>query len=92
LGARSGLAPDRAPHALTFLPFFAKAVIEALGAFPAFNASVSADGKSVTYHPGVHLAVAVDTPRGLLVPVIPDAQHLSLGGLEKGAFEADLGD
>jgi pyruvate dehydrogenase E2 component (dihydrolipoamide acetyltransferase) len=68
---------------LTFLPFFAKAVIEALGAFPAFNASVAADGKSVTYHREVHLAVAVDTPRGLLVPVIPDAQHLSLGGLAR---------
>jgi pyruvate dehydrogenase E2 component (dihydrolipoamide acetyltransferase) len=68
---------------LTFLPFFAKAVIEALGAFPAFNASVSADGKSVTYHREVHLAVAVDTPRGLLVPVIPNAQHLGLGGLAR---------
>ncbi|MEV5544005.1 2-oxo acid dehydrogenase subunit E2 [Saccharopolyspora shandongensis] len=68
---------------LTFLPFFAKAVIETLAAFPAFNASVGADGKSVIHHHGVHLAIAVDTPRGLLVPVVRDAQDLSLGGLAR---------
>jgi pyruvate dehydrogenase E2 component (dihydrolipoamide acetyltransferase) len=60
-----------------------RAVIEALGAFPAFNASLSGDGKSVTYHRGVRLAIAVDTPRGLLVPVLPDADQLSIGGLAR---------
>lgn len=68
---------------LTFLPFFARAAIETLAAFPQFNASVSTDGKTVTYHREVHLAIAVDTPRGLLVPVIPDAQYLSIGGLAR---------
>ncbi|GAA4558839.1 2-oxo acid dehydrogenase subunit E2 [Pseudonocardia xishanensis] len=68
---------------LTFLPFFAKAVVEALGAFPTLNASISEDGKSVTYHSGVHLAIAVDTPRGLLVPVIRDAQDLGIAGLAR---------
>jgi pyruvate dehydrogenase E2 component (dihydrolipoamide acetyltransferase) len=66
---------------LTFLPFFGKAVIETLAAFPAINASISDDGKSVTYHQDVHLAIAVDTPRGLLAPVIRDAHHLGVTGL-----------
>ena len=68
---------------LTFLPFFAKAVIEALAAFPTLNASISEDGKTVTYHPAVHLAIAVDTPRGLLVPVVRDAQDLGIAGLAR---------
>lgn len=68
---------------LTFLPFFAKAVVETLRAFPAVNASISDDGKSVTYHRDVHLAIAVDTPRGLLVPVVRDAQDLGVGALAR---------
>jgi 2-oxoglutarate dehydrogenase E2 component (dihydrolipoamide succinyltransferase) len=68
---------------LTFLPFFAKAVVEALGAFPALNASISEDGKTITFHAGVHLAIAVDTPRGLLVPVIRNAQDLGIAGLAR---------
>ena len=68
---------------LTFLPFFAKATVEALKAFPALNASIDADGKQVTYHGSVHLAIAVDTPRGLLVPVIKNAEDLNLAGLAK---------
>jgi pyruvate dehydrogenase E2 component (dihydrolipoamide acetyltransferase) len=68
---------------LTFLPFIAKAVIEALGSFPAVNATISEDGTSVTYHAGVNLAIAVDTPRGLLVPVIRDAHELSVAGLAR---------
>lgn len=65
----------------TFLPFIARAAVEALRAFPAMNASISDDGRSVTYHDGVHLAIAVDTPRGLLVSVIRDAHALGLVGL-----------
>ncbi|WP_308194718.1 2-oxo acid dehydrogenase subunit E2 [Pseudonocardia kujensis] len=68
---------------LTYLPFFAKAAVEALSAFPALNASISDDGKSVAYHAAVHLSIAVDTPRGLLVPVIRDAQDLGLAGLAR---------
>ncbi|ANY05196.1 2-oxoglutarate dehydrogenase, E2 component, dihydrolipoamide succinyltransferase [Pseudonocardia sp. HH130630-07] len=68
---------------LTFLAFIAKATIEALKAFPSVNASISEDGKQVTYHGSVHLGIAVDTPRGLLVPVIKDADDLSLAGIAK---------
>jgi len=68
---------------LTYLPFFAKATVEALKAFPAVNSSISEDGKQVEYHGAVHLAIAVDTPRGLLVPVIKNAEDLSLAGLAR---------
>ncbi|GAA4992361.1 2-oxoglutarate dehydrogenase, E2 component, dihydrolipoamide succinyltransferase [Pseudonocardia tropica] len=68
---------------LTFLAFIAKATIEALKAFPSLNASISEDNKQVTYHGSVHLGIAVDTPRGLLVPVIKDADDLSLAGIAK---------
>ncbi|MFC4942385.1 2-oxo acid dehydrogenase subunit E2 [Pseudonocardia sp. GCM10023141] len=68
---------------LTFLPFIAKAVVETLATFRAFNASISEDGKSAIYHDAVHLAVAVDTPRGLLVPVIRNAQELGVVGLAR---------
>ncbi|WP_214404824.1 2-oxoglutarate dehydrogenase, E2 component, dihydrolipoamide succinyltransferase [Pseudonocardia lacus] len=68
---------------LTYLPFFAKATVEALKAFPQVNSSIDADGKQVTYHGNVHLAIAVDTPRGLLVPVIKNAEDLSIVGLAK---------
>jgi len=68
---------------LTYLPFFAKATVEALKAFPAVNSSISEDGKQVEYHGNVHLAIAVDTPRGLLVPVIKNAEDLSLAGLAR---------
>ena len=68
---------------LTYLGFIAKATVEALKAFPAVNASIAEDGKQVTYHGSVHLGIAVDTPRGLLVPVIKDADDLSLAGLAK---------
>ncbi|MCE0767598.1 2-oxo acid dehydrogenase subunit E2 [Pseudonocardia kujensis] len=67
---------------LTYLPFIAKAAVEALRAFPAFNASITDDGQ-IAYHSDVHLAVAVDTPRGLLVPVIRNADELSVAGLAK---------
>lgn len=66
---------------LSFLPFFAKAAVEALGAHPMLNASVSADNTEVTYHGPRHLGIAVDTPRGLMVPVIRNADELSVAGL-----------
>ena len=68
---------------LTFLPFFAKATVEALKQFPAVNASINDEAKEVTYHGDVHLAIAVDTPRGLLVPVIKNAEDLNIAGLAK---------
>jgi pyruvate dehydrogenase E2 component (dihydrolipoamide acetyltransferase) len=68
---------------LSFLPFFAKATVEALKSFPQINASVNEETKEVTYHAAVHLAVAVDTPRGLLVPVIKNAEDLNIAGLAR---------
>ncbi|TDP96128.1 2-oxoglutarate dehydrogenase, E2 component, dihydrolipoamide succinyltransferase [Labedaea rhizosphaerae] len=66
---------------LTFLPFFAKATVEALKQHPKLNASISEDGKEVTYHGSEHLGIAVDTDRGLLTPAIHDAGDLSITGL-----------
>jgi 2-oxoglutarate dehydrogenase E2 component (dihydrolipoamide succinyltransferase) len=68
---------------LSFLPFFAVAAIEALKAHPVVNASVDMESKTVTYHDSEHLGIAVDTDRGLLVPVIHDAGDLNLGGLAR---------
>jgi 2-oxoglutarate dehydrogenase E2 component (dihydrolipoamide succinyltransferase) len=68
---------------LTYLPFFAKATVEALKAFPQVNASINNETNEVTYHGAVHLAIAVDTPRGLLVPVIKNAEDLNLAGLAR---------
>jgi pyruvate dehydrogenase E2 component (dihydrolipoamide acetyltransferase) len=68
---------------LSFLPFFAKAAIEALKAHPAVNSSVDLEAGTVTYHDNENLGIAVDTDRGLLVPVIHDAGDLSIGGLAR---------
>ena len=66
---------------LTFLPFFVQAATEALKAHPKINASI--EGKNVTYHDVEHVGIAVDTPRGLLVPVIKNAGDLNIPGLAK---------
>ena len=68
---------------LTFLPFFAKAAVEAVAAHPAINASIDLAAGTVTYHGEVNLGVAVDTDRGLLVPVVRDAGDLSVAGLAR---------
>ncbi|HLS76932.1 MAG TPA: 2-oxoglutarate dehydrogenase, E2 component, dihydrolipoamide succinyltransferase [Nocardia sp.] len=75
---------------LTFLPFFAKAVVEALGVHPNVNASYDEDTKEITYHASVHLGIAVDTEQGLLSPVIHNASDLSLAGLARAI--ADIAD
>jgi 2-oxoglutarate dehydrogenase E2 component (dihydrolipoamide succinyltransferase) len=68
---------------LSFLPFFAKAAVEALKAHPSVNSSIDQEAGTVTYHDTENLGIAVDTERGLLVPVIHDAGDLSLGGLAR---------
>ncbi|SIS09610.1 2-oxoglutarate dehydrogenase, E2 component, dihydrolipoamide succinyltransferase [Williamsia sterculiae] len=68
---------------LTFLPFIAKAVVEALKAHPNVNASIDEDAKEITYHGEVHLGIAVDTEQGLLSPVIHNADNLSIAGLAR---------
>ena len=74
---------------LTFLPFFAKAVTEALQQHPVLNGSFDEEKKEITYNASEDLAFAVDTPRGLLVPVVPNAGDLNLAGLAKKI--ADVG-
>ncbi len=66
---------------LTFLPFFAVAICEALKQHPVLNSSV--EGDQITYHAAEHLGVAVDTERGLLVPVVKDAGDLNMGGIAR---------
>jgi pyruvate dehydrogenase E2 component (dihydrolipoamide acetyltransferase) len=68
---------------LSFLPFFAQATVEALKAHPKVNASIDTDKGEVTYHGAEHLGIAVDTERGLLVPVIHDAGDLNIAGLAR---------
>jgi pyruvate dehydrogenase E2 component (dihydrolipoamide acetyltransferase) len=68
---------------LSFLPFFAKAAVEALKVHPSVNSSIDQEAGTVTYHDTENLGVAVDTERGLLVPVIHDAGDLSLGGFAR---------
>ena len=68
---------------LSFLPFFAKATVEALKVHPSLNASIDAEAGTVTYHDSENLGVAVDTERGLLVPVIQAAGDLNIAGLAK---------
>jgi pyruvate dehydrogenase E2 component (dihydrolipoamide acetyltransferase) len=66
---------------LSFLPFFALAAVEALKAHPTVNSSI--EGDQITYHGSENLGVAVDTDRGLLVPVIKDAGDLNIAGLSR---------
>jgi 2-oxoglutarate dehydrogenase E2 component (dihydrolipoamide succinyltransferase) len=73
---------------LSFLPFFAMATVEALKQYPQVNASIDMEAGTVTYHGSENLGIAVDTERGLLVPVIKNAGDLNLGGIARAI--ADL--
>jgi pyruvate dehydrogenase E2 component (dihydrolipoamide acetyltransferase) len=68
---------------LTFLPFFAQATVEALKVHPVLNAVINGETQEVTYHAAEHLGIAVDTERGLMVPVIHNAGDLNIGGLAR---------
>lgn len=68
---------------LSFMPFFAKAALEALKAYPMVNASMDQAAGTITYHEGEHLGIAVDTERGLLVPVIRNAGDLNISGIAR---------
>jgi len=68
---------------LTFLPFFAKAAIEALKVYPILNSSLDLEAGTITYPAGEHLGIAVDTERGLIVPTIKDAGDLSIAGIAR---------
>jgi pyruvate dehydrogenase E2 component (dihydrolipoamide acetyltransferase) len=68
---------------LSYLPFFAKAIVDSLKIYPQLNAAINTETEEVTYYDAEHLGVAVDTERGLLVPVIKDAGDLSIAGLAR---------
>jgi pyruvate dehydrogenase E2 component (dihydrolipoamide acetyltransferase) len=68
---------------LSFLPFFALATIEALKVHPKLNAVIDTANGTVTYHDAEHLGIAVDTDRGLMVPVVRNAGDLNIGGLAR---------
>jgi pyruvate dehydrogenase E2 component (dihydrolipoamide acetyltransferase) len=68
---------------LSFLPFFALAAVEALKVHPKLNAVIDTASGQVTYHDAEHLGIAVDTDRGLMVPVIRNAGDLNIGGLAR---------
>ncbi len=70
---------------LGFMSFFVKASIEALKKFPAINASI--DGNDIIYHGYYDLGIAVSTPRGLIVPVLHDADQLDFAGIEKSIVD-----
>jgi 2-oxoglutarate dehydrogenase E2 component (dihydrolipoamide succinyltransferase) len=74
--ARTGLK-------LSFLPFFAKAAVDALTEHRVLNASLNPDVTEVTYYDHCHLGMAVDSEKGLMVPVIRDAQNLGIEGLAR---------
>jgi pyruvate dehydrogenase E2 component (dihydrolipoamide acetyltransferase) len=68
---------------LSYLPFITKAAVEALKVYPKVNATIDTEAGEVTYPSAEHIGIAVDTEKGLLVPVIKDAGDLSISGLAK---------
>jgi len=71
---------------LGFMSFFTKAVVESLKRFPAVNASI--DGQDVVYHGFYDIGIAVSTERGLVVPVIRDADQMSMANIELAINDA----
>ncbi len=70
---------------LGFMSFFIKASIEALKRYPAINASI--DGHDIIYHGYYDVGIAVSSPRGLIVPVLRDADQLDFAGIEKNIVD-----
>ena len=74
---------QREGASLSYLPFICKAVCESLKQFDKVNATMDIEAGTITYHDAEHLSLAVDTDRGLLVPVIKDAGDLSIAGIAR---------
>lgn len=68
---------------LTFMPFFVKAAVEALKQYPQVNASIDMEAGTVTYFSSENIGIAVDTERGLLVPVVHNAGELNIAGISR---------
>ena len=86
---RAGMKEEAAREGikLTPLPFMLKAIAMALKAHPKFNASLHADGEHIVYKKYINIGMAVDTPNGLMVPVIKDADKKSIYELSREAVE-----
>lgn len=76
---------DKHGVSLGFMSFFIKASVEALKEFPEINAFI--DGKEIVYHHYQHIGVAIGTERGLVVPVIRNAENLSFAQLEQAIVD-----
>jgi 2-oxoglutarate dehydrogenase E2 component (dihydrolipoamide succinyltransferase) len=76
---------ERYGYSLTFLPFIARAAVEALRAFPIVNASI--DGSNVVYHNDINIGIAVSLDGGLIVPVIRRADELNVLGLQRAIVD-----
>jgi pyruvate dehydrogenase E2 component (dihydrolipoamide acetyltransferase) len=85
--AKKGEFLERHGVKLSFLPFFSIAAIEALKQYPIVNASMNMEEKTVTYPDAENVGFAVDTPKGLIVPVVKDAGDLNIPGLAKRIAE-----
>ena len=70
---------------LGFMSFFVKAAVVALKKYPVLNASI--DGSDIVYHGYYDIGIAVSSPRGLVVPIVRDAEQLSIADIEKGIAE-----
>jgi 2-oxoglutarate dehydrogenase E2 component (dihydrolipoamide succinyltransferase) len=68
---------------LSYLPFITKAAVEALKLYPKVNATIDTEAQTITYPDAEHVGIAVDTEKGLLVPVIKDAGDLNIAGIAK---------
>lgn len=72
---------------LSYLPFIVRAAVEGLQAHPKLNATIDLEAGVISYPDGEHIGIAVDTPRGLLVPVIRDAGAMGVGALAKAVAD-----
>ena len=75
---------QREGFSLTYLPFIARAVVDALAAYPAVNSRIDMDAKTITHSAAIHLGIAVDLgEQGLIVPVIRDADAMNVVGIAR---------
>ena len=80
----------RTGHKLSYLPFVVRAAVEGLAAHPVINSSLNGDCTEVTYHSAVHLGLAVDSDKGLMVPVIRNAESMTLADLAEAIATSAL--
>lgn len=80
----------RTGQKLSYLPFVVAAAVEGLAAHPVINSSLNAECTEVTYHDAVHLGVAVDSDKGLMVPVIRNVESMTLAGLTEAIAASAL--